>query len=57
VTTGAVFPHPANGIRTKALADFRAHTAELGFGPGSRSRIVVPGPAAPESKWAGLVKR
>lgn len=50
-----IMPHPAVGIRKTAMADFRAHTAELGFGPGTRSRIVVAPPAAP-SKWLGLVK-
>lgn len=57
--SGYPIPNPALGMANKAFALMLKAAAELGITPSARSRVAVqmePWVAAPESKWAGVLK-
>lgn len=57
--SGYPMPNPALGMANKAFALLLKAAAELGITPSSRSRVhaqLESPPAAPQSRWVGLLK-
>lgn len=56
--SGYPLPNPALGMANKVFGLMLKAAAELGITPSSRARVVTlePWVAAPESKWAGVLK-